>query len=100
MLISTPMIILETLKYFKYIIETVLQDCCNTLIKMRKTNFSNIGIRDDTKKELNDLKEKLEQKYPDVTYDELMNVLMKKHEKVVLTDKDIKNIIARCRGIL
>lgn len=67
---------------------------------MRRTNYSNIGVRDDTKKELNELRDRLKEKYPDVTYDELLNIFLKKNQKITLTDAEIKRIIAQCRGVL
>jgi len=66
---------------------------------VRKINFTQIGIRGDTKKEIDKLKEELEKCYPQATYDELMKIFLEKHNKITLSDRDVKKIILKTRGI-
>ena len=67
---------------------------------VRKTNFTQIGIRGETKKEIDELKKRLEECYPSATYDELMKILMEKNSKIIFSNRDIKKIILKERGII
>jgi len=65
----------------------------------RKTNFSHIPVRGDTKKEVDELKQQLSNCYTEATYDELVRILLEKHKKLRLSDNDIKIIVGKMRGI-
>jgi len=66
----------------------------------RKTNFFHIPVRGDTRKEVDNLKDQLKKKYPDATYDELIKIFIEKQNKITLSDKDIKIIMCKSRGII
>jgi hypothetical protein len=67
---------------------------------MRKTNFSNIGIRDETKKELEELKKRLCENYlSDATYDDLIRIFLKKNKKITLNQNELKELLLSQRGI-
>lgn len=67
---------------------------------VRKTNFSNIGVRGETKKEFEELKKMLNDKYiPDATSDDLMKILLEKNKKITLTPEELKNFIVKIKGV-
>lgn len=67
---------------------------------MRKTNFSNIGIRGETKKELEELRKILNEEYlSNATYDDLMKIFLKKHKKITLTPNELKSLLSESRGV-
>jgi hypothetical protein len=66
---------------------------------MAKRNYSHIAVRDDTKQIVDELKKKLCEKYNDATYDELMKILLNKHEKILISEKEINELIAKSRGV-
>jgi hypothetical protein len=65
----------------------------------RKTNFAHIPVREDTKKELDKLKEKLGQYYENPSYEKLMRVFLEKNKKIVFTGNDIIKIMSKKRGV-
>lgn len=67
---------------------------------MNNKNFSHIPVRYETKILVDKLKKQLSEKYNKATYDELMRILINKHNKIVISDKEIKELIAKSRGIL
>ena len=67
---------------------------------MRKTNFSNISVRGETKKEIDELKRKLSNEYlSDATYDDLINIFLRKNKKIVLSPNEFKELFVKSRGI-
>lgn len=63
-------------------------------------NYLRIPIRDDREREFKILKENLEKmgiKNP--TYDEVVGILLEKNRRIVLNEKDIKELIQRLRGV-
>lgn len=66
---------------------------------LRKTNFAHIAIRDSTKKNLEELKKELEKNYKGATYDELINIILEKNKKIILSSMDVKKIISKSRGV-
>lgn len=68
--------------------------------KMRRTNFAHVPIQKDTKEQLDRLKARLEEFYPNVTYEELMSVFLAKNEKIVLSSNEVKKIISQKRGVI
>jgi len=68
---------------------------------MRKTNFSNIGVRGDTKKELEELKNKLSEEYiRDATYDDLMKIFLQKNKKIILSQNELNKLLLNSRGVV
>jgi len=65
----------------------------------RKTNFSHIPVRGDTKEQVDKLKEQLAKCYNETTYDEIVRILLEKHRKLKLSDSDVKRIVGKMRGI-
>jgi len=67
---------------------------------MRKTNFSNISVRGETKKEIDELKRKLSNEYlSDATYDDLINIFLRKNKKIVLSPNELKELFIKSRGV-
>lgn len=67
---------------------------------MRKTNFSNIGVRGDTKKELDNLKRKLSNEYiSNATYDDLIRIFLQKNKKITLSKDELKDIVLKVKGV-
>jgi len=66
----------------------------------RKTNFAHIAIQDSTKKEIDELKRKLEETYGTSTYDELMKIFIEKNKKLVLPNNEVKKVISKSRGVI
>lgn len=67
---------------------------------MRKTNFRNVGIRGETKNELDNLKRKLSEEYiSDATYDDLIRIFLQKNKKITLSKDEIKELIIKVKGV-
>ena len=67
---------------------------------MRKTNFNNIGVRGNTKKELDELKKRLSEEYiSNATYDDLMQIFLQKNKKIVLSKEEISLLILKSKGV-
>ena len=67
---------------------------------MRKTNFNNIGVRGDTKKELDELKKRLSEEYiSNATYDDLIRIFLQKNKKIVLSKEEISLLILKSKGV-
>ena len=67
---------------------------------MRKTNFNNIPIRGETKKELDELKEKLSKEYiHNATYDDLIKIFLQKNKQIVLSQNEIRNLLLKPKGV-
>jgi hypothetical protein len=66
---------------------------------MGKQNFRHIAIRNETKKTVDELKEQLAKKYSKATYDELLLILLNKHEKFMMSEAEIKKLLAKSRGV-
>lgn len=67
---------------------------------MRRTNYRNIGIREKTKTELDELKKKLNEEYlSGATYDDLITIFLQKHKRLTLTSAEIKTLVAQLRGV-
>jgi len=67
---------------------------------MRKTNFSNIGIRGETKEELDKLKEKLATEYiSNATYDDLIRIFLRKNKKIILSEGEIRDLLLKPKGV-
>ena len=67
---------------------------------MRKTNFNNIGVRGDTKKELDELKKRLCEEYiSGATYDDLIRIFLQKNKKIVLSKEEISLLILKSKGV-
>ena len=67
---------------------------------MRKTNFNNIGVRGDTKKELDELKKRLSEEYiSNATYDDLIRIFLQKNKKIVLSKEEISLLILKTKGV-
>jgi len=80
----------------------VLLHCPNTFNKeqMRKTNFNNIGVRGNTKKELDKLKKRLSEEYiSGATYDDLIRIFLQKNKKIVLSKEELSLLILKPNGV-
>jgi nitrogen regulatory protein PII len=63
-------------------------------------NYLRIPIRDDREKDFKLLKENLEKiGIANPTYDEVMGVLLEKNKRIIMNEKDIKDLIQKLRGI-
>lgn len=66
----------------------------------RKKNFAHIPVGNETKKEIDELKDKLSEKIPNATYDELIQILLEKHKNLIFNEAKFKRIILKARGII
>jgi len=67
---------------------------------MAKTNFRNVGVRGDTKEELEELKNKLcEIYFPKATYDDLIRIFLQKNKRITLNGNELKELLLRSKGI-
>jgi len=66
---------------------------------MVKKNYAHVPVLEPTKKELEDLKDKLKEFYYEPTYDELIKILVEKNKKVVLSGNDVRKIMNKSRGV-
>jgi len=66
---------------------------------IRKRNFAHIPILNETKSEIDNLKNKLKEKYPDVTYEELVKILLEKNKNVIMSDLELRRLMNKSRGI-
>ena len=67
---------------------------------MRKTNFNNIGVRGDTKKELDELKKRLSEEYiSGATFDDLIRIFLQKNKKITLSKDEIRELVIRTKGV-
>lgn len=68
---------------------------------MAKINFENIAVRGDKKHEIDNLRKKLsELGFFNVTYDEMMEILLQKNKKYTFSNDEISKILRQCRGLL
>lgn len=65
----------------------------------RKINFEHIAVRSETKKELEKLKQQLGEFYDDVSYEKLMRIFLEKNKKLVLSSKEVSDIINKKRCV-
>lgn len=64
-------------------------------------SYIRLPIKNEKEKELKILKENLEKiGIRNPTYDEIMEILLEKNKRLVINEKDIKEIIKKSRGIL
>ena len=67
---------------------------------MRKTNFRNIPIRGATKIDIDIIKKEFQERYGAVpTYDQVLNLFIKKHKKTKLSDQEIRDSFLDSRGV-
>ena len=67
---------------------------------MRKTNFRNIGVRGETKRELDELKKRLSKEYiSNATYDDLIRIFLQKNKKIILSENELKDLLLKPKGI-
>lgn len=59
----------------------------------RKKTFKPVPVRGETKDELDKLKRELEKIYNDPTYDDLMTVMIRKHEKIAFKEREIQDAL-------
>jgi hypothetical protein len=65
----------------------------------RKTNYKHIPVQTKTWNEIDNLKKQLGEYYNDPTYDELVNILIEKNKKIILSNSEVKKIIGIKRGV-
>lgn len=65
----------------------------------RKINFEHIAVRSETKKELEKLKCQLGEFYEDVSYEKLIRIFLEKNKKLVLSSKEVADIINKKRCV-
>ena len=66
----------------------------------RIKNFAHIPVLIRTKQDIDNLKERLNEKIPKATYDELINVLLEKHKNLTFSDSELKRMIFKSRGVV
>jgi len=63
-------------------------------------NYFHVPINDNYEEEIKRLKTELEKKgYSNVSWTELMAILLEKNRRMTLSDKEVENIMKKMRGI-
>lgn len=67
---------------------------------LRHKNFAHIPVNPETKEEIDELKKKLQDKYPNITYEEMMKIFLEKNKNIVMTENELKRLLAKSRGVI
>jgi hypothetical protein len=66
----------------------------------QKRNFAHIPVLAETKTEIDNLKKELSKKYPNATYEELVQILLRKNNNITLPESEIRKLIGTSRGVI